>query len=157
MMLKRACLSFAPSEALFIERGARTQGPPVTDRLALLSYSQGLAGVGWRLNLRGPVSAQSTGWHSAALLGEVHCNWIVHLAPYRIHWTAQIGGWKDHCCIAVGCSAGLPALLSGGSCSSVWMLHTAARTWFSHWHFLFLIRGFQGYPVNTEPLQNIHS
>lgn len=47
MMLKRACLSFALSKALFIERGARTQGPPVTDRLALLSYSQGLAGVGW--------------------------------------------------------------------------------------------------------------
>ncbi len=54
MMLNRACLSFALSKA-FIEPSARTQGPPVTDRPALLSYSQGLSGVGWRLNLRGPV------------------------------------------------------------------------------------------------------
>lgn len=44
MMLNRACLSFALSKA-FIVPGARTQDPPVTDRLALLSYSQGL--VGW--------------------------------------------------------------------------------------------------------------
>lgn len=54
MMLNRACLSFAFSTA-FIEPGARAQGSPVTVCLALLSYSQGLAGVGWRLNLRGPV------------------------------------------------------------------------------------------------------
>lgn len=53
-MLNWACLSFALSKA-FIEPGAWTQGPPVTDRLALLSYSQGLVGVGWGLNLRGPV------------------------------------------------------------------------------------------------------
>ena len=54
MMLNRACLSFALSKA-FIEPGAWTQGPPVTDRPVLLSYSQGLTGAGWRLNLRGPV------------------------------------------------------------------------------------------------------
>lgn len=54
MMLNQACLSFPVSKA-FIEPGAWRQGSPVTDHLALLSYSQGLAGVGWRLNLRGPV------------------------------------------------------------------------------------------------------
>ncbi len=54
MMLNPACLSFAQSES-FIEPGARTQGPPVIACRALLSYSQGLTGVGWSLNLIGLV------------------------------------------------------------------------------------------------------
>lgn len=53
-MFNQVCLSFALSKA-FIKHTAGTQGPPVRDLLALLSYSQGLTGVGWRLNLRGPV------------------------------------------------------------------------------------------------------
>lgn len=55
-----ACLPFGLSKA-FMEPGARTQGLPVTDRLALLSYSQGLAGVGWRFKFERPCFAQSTG------------------------------------------------------------------------------------------------
>lgn len=54
MMFNWACLSFALSK-VFIKLGAWKQGSPVRDFRALLSYSQGLTGVGWRLNLRGPV------------------------------------------------------------------------------------------------------
>lgn len=65
MMSNWACLSFALSKA-FIEPGAWTQGPPVTDRLALLSYSQGLVGVG--VKFEKPCFAQSAGRHSTTSL-----------------------------------------------------------------------------------------
>lgn len=69
-MLNWACFCFALCKA-FIQPGAWTQGPPVTACLALLSYSRGLTGVGWKLYLRG------TGWHSARLPREAYCNWTV--------------------------------------------------------------------------------
>lgn len=129
-----------PLSKAFIELSAWTQGSPVSDHLALQSYSQGLSGVGWRLNLRGPVLHRAlVDIHQ--LFPQRH-KWIVLLvlAPYQILQNTSTQIWlfgeSAVCTCQVGCCGfyeRVPLVLSGKSGTLVLYYFILFMYFFESW------------------------